>query len=286
LRPAFCYWGYRAASDGSSDEIVRAASALEILHTFAIVHDDVMDAAEQRRWQPTTHSLYGVDVAILVGDLALVLADTALMESGFTSDVLPAAFSVYSRMRREVIAGQYLDLRNATHHAVTVEEARLVARLKSGRYSVAEPLAIGATLAGAGQELVQGLFAFGEAVGEAFQLVDDLLGTLGDESETGKATDSDIREGKRNVLFALTVDSLSGDVRERLIARWGASDLTDDEVVSLRELVASSEAPGRLRALRDELIDRAIDALQGQDVPDDVKSALLELAERAVARRM
>nr|MBA3430919.1 polyprenyl synthetase family protein [Actinomycetota bacterium] len=153
LRPAFCYWGFRGGGGVHGDAIVRVAASLELLHTFAVVHDDIMDESSQRRGAPTTYALHGVSFALLVGDLALVLADDSMMASGFPSEVVARAFGAYSRMRQEVIAGQYLDLATAKDPLTTEARARHVAVLKSGRYSIQEPLAIGAALAGAPPDL-------------------------------------------------------------------------------------------------------------------------------------
>ena len=120
-------------------------------------------------------------------------------------------FGAYSRMRQEVIVGQWLDLDAAEDDVTTERRARLVARLKSGRYSVEEPLAIGACLAGGTRELLAALGRFGAPLGEAFQLRDDLLGTFGERASVGKPVDSDIREGKRTVLFAKTMAALAGE---------------------------------------------------------------------------
>lgn len=99
LRPAFCYWGYRAAGGAPGDAIMRAAASLELLHTFAIVHDDIMDASDERRGEPTVHALHGAGVALLAGDLALVFADHAFTAGGFPPNVVVQAFEGYSRMR-------------------------------------------------------------------------------------------------------------------------------------------------------------------------------------------
>src|SRR5918999_1295095 len=99
LRPCFCYWGYRAGGGRDCEEIVRAAASLELLHTFAIVHDDIMDDSDERRGESTVHVRQGVEFALLVGDLALVLADAMLLGAGFPPDVSLAAFADYSLMR-------------------------------------------------------------------------------------------------------------------------------------------------------------------------------------------
>ena len=165
IRPAFCYWGYRAAGSRHRLEAVRAAASLELLHTFAVVHDDIMDSSEERRGAPAVHVTRGVNVALLVGDLALVLADALFVGCGFSAEAVARAFEWYSHMRQQVIAGQYLDLELARELLVSEERARWVAVLKSGRYSVEHPLAIGASLAGAGVELMEAIRGFGAPLG-------------------------------------------------------------------------------------------------------------------------
>ncbi|HEX2056890.1 MAG TPA: polyprenyl synthetase family protein [Actinomycetota bacterium] len=285
LRPAFCYWGYRVAGGAHGDAILHAAASLELLHTFAIVHDDIMDAADERRGEETVHARHGVGVGILVGDLALVLADDAFMGAGFPPDATARAFAAYSRMRQEVIAGQYLDLSYAERRDISVEEARRVAVLKSGRYSIDEPLAIGAALAGASGEFLARLAAFGSPLGEAFQLRDDLLGTFGDRSQVGKPVDSDIVEGKRNVLYAFAAASASGDDASFLASRWGGESLTDDEIARLRGVVESSGARAATEALLDEQVAVARERLDALGAGSEEGAALEELVYLATARR-
>lgn len=285
IRPALCYWGYAAGGGEHGDAIVRAAAALELLHTFAVVHDDIMDAALLRRGVPTVNALRGESTALLAGDLALVLADAELMGSGFDRPALMNAFGVYSRMRQEVVAGQYLELHLAETRSTSEEDARRVAVLKSGRYSVREPLLIGACLADAPQHVAGGLARAGETLGEAFQLADDLLGTFGDEAETGKPVDSDARTGKRNVLYAKTVASLSGEERDFFLDRWGSGDALDaGDVARLRALVESSGARAATQVLLDDLAASARAALEALDVDDEPKAALLTLAEQLTNR--
>jgi geranylgeranyl diphosphate synthase type I len=285
LRPAFCYWGYRAAGGTHRDEILRAASSLELLHTFAIVHDDIMDAADERRGEEAVHARHGVGVGILVGDLALVLADDAFMGAGFPPVVTARAFTAYSRMRQEVIAGQYLDLAYAARADITVDEARRVAVLKSGRYSIEEPLAIGAALAGASDDFLALLSAFGGPLGEAFQLRDDLLGTFGDRLHVGKPVDSDIIEGKRNVLYAFAAASATGEDARFLRARWGGDALTEDDVSRLRAVLESSGARAATEALLEEQVAIARQRLDALAPGAEERAALEELVFLATARR-
>ncbi|HWC13114.1 MAG TPA: polyprenyl synthetase family protein [Actinomycetota bacterium] len=284
LRPAFCYWGCRAAGGAHGDDIVRLASSFELLHTFAIVHDDIMDAAPQRRGQDSTVARLGVSQALLVGDLALVLADAAFWSAAFPPEVLASAFEDFTMMREEVIAGQHLDV-IATGRDIDQDHARLIARLKSGSYSIEHPLLIGARLAGAPAVLVDGLRRAGRPLGEAFQLRDDLLGLFGDPATTGKPADSDIREGKRHLPYALTVARLRGDEREWFVRSWGRGpDLTLAEVDSLRALVESSGARAETEALTADLAAQAAAALEPLDIAPDAQEALRELIDAAVVR--
>lgn len=184
LRPAFCYWGHRSAGGEDGDPIVRAAAALELFHTFALVHDDVMDESDERRGVASTHARFAADhaarglpgdparhgrsLAVLAGDLAAVLADRLLHDSGFPPERLLGALRRFDRMRVEMAAGQLLDLAGAG-------EPGRVAALKTGSYTVEGPLLVGAALAGGSPEVVACLSRFGAPLGEAFQVRDDVL---------------------------------------------------------------------------------------------------------------
>jgi geranylgeranyl diphosphate synthase type I len=284
LRPAFCYWGYRCAGPPHCAEIVRAAASLELLHTFAIVHDDIMDDADERRGEPTAHIRGGIGFALLVGDLALVLADELFFSAGFDSETAAKAFAAYSLMRQEVIAGQHLDIRNARRSEIDERQARRVAVLKSGRYSIEKPLVIGALLGGAPRGLVQGLSRFGDPLGEAFQLRDDLLGVFGNRTTIGKPIDSDIREGKRNVLYAATSRMLTDADRAFFLRRWGGENLTDDEIERLRLLIEKSGARCAVEAMLDERRSEATRALQSLPLTDGAHAALSDLIVQSTNR--
>ncbi|MGQ0669482.1 MAG: polyprenyl synthetase family protein [Actinomycetota bacterium] len=202
IRPAFCYWGFRAAGGAETESIIRAAAALELLHTFALIHDDVMDGSEVRRGVASSHvhlareratsgpagdpRRYGLSVAILAGDLGAVLAERMFLDSGFAPDVLLPAFHRYDRMRVEMAVGQYLDVGGAGK--IDRRLARRVASLKTGSYTVEGPLQIGAALAGASLEVMADLSGYGVPLGEAFQLRDDMQ-DAGDDGEDAPATD-------------------------------------------------------------------------------------------------
>lgn len=297
LRPAFCYWGHMAAGAPHSPEILRAAASLELLHAFALLHDDVMDRAEVRRGEPTAFRRlaeeraasgargdplhYGMSVAVLAGDLAFALSDTLLQVSGFPSDRVAAATGVLHDMRVRAVAGQFLDLSGAGRPLwgsgrVTEEEVRRIARLKTASYSVEGPLRLGATLAGADAALLARLRAYGASVGEVLQLRDDLMGLFGDPQLTGKDADGDVRQGTPTLLLAEALRR--GDAAERrLIAEhWGRPDLDAAEVDAVRSAIAASGAPEAILSLIDHLVAGAVDEVRS--LPGPAATALADLA--------
>ncbi|HTG46095.1 MAG TPA: polyprenyl synthetase family protein [Actinomycetota bacterium] len=183
IRPCCCYWGFRAAGGADGPAILHAASALELLHTMALIHDDVMDGATERRGVPPVHVRQaeraaarnaadpagaGVALAIVAGDLAAVLADGLFLGSGFAPERLTAALARYHRMRLEMAAGQVLDLAGASGDPLRL------AQLKGGAYTVGWPIAIGVALADGDGGVEEALERFATPLGQAFQLADDL----------------------------------------------------------------------------------------------------------------
>jgi geranylgeranyl pyrophosphate synthase len=165
LRPAFCYWGWRGAGGEDCAEIFSAAAALELLHAGALVHDDLMDASDTRRGQPSLHrqfeashaaagwrgspQAFGMGAAVLLGDLLMCWTDELFHRSGLPADALLRARPVLDLMRTEVFAGQYLDLFGQAGGDGTVESALRVVEYKTAKYTIERPLHLGAALAGA-----------------------------------------------------------------------------------------------------------------------------------------
>ncbi len=292
LRPRFCYWGYVASTaTAPGADLVAAAAALELLHAFALIHDDLMDSSPTRRGRPALHEAftaehrrrswagepgrYGPAAALLTGDLAFALAGRLAGE--LPDQVKP----VWSRLVAEMTAGQFLDLAGSARRDRSAELAATIARLKSGRYTVTGPLRVGAALAG--QELTPPLAQFGDLVGEAFQLRDDLLGVFGDPELTGKPVGEDLRSGKPTLLVAYTVRHLAGRDTSPL-ERIGAVDLTDAEVASVTALIDSSGARARVEQSIESNLRTARGLVCVAGLPAPARDALCALATAASHR--
>ncbi len=295
IRPILLMLGFQAAGESDVDAVLGPALALELLHTCALVHDDVIDRAPTRRGQPTVHVQFeeqhraavwagdargfGDAVAVLVGDLAFVYADELFMTASVDPHQLLDAFGRFTLLREEVMAGQYLDLHSATTRTHDRDVALTVATMKSGRYSVTRPLQVGAALAGGSQELLDGLLAFGDPLGRAFQVRDDLLGLFGDEAATGKSAWSDLAEGKRTLIVAEALARLGPQDRHRLDEGLGRPGLSESDALELRDLIVRSGARDVAERYVAEAVGQAREALAALDVPPSSRDALATMTE-------
>jgi geranylgeranyl diphosphate synthase type I len=301
FRAAFCHWGYRCVRPDVADEAAlhRAAAALELLHASALVHDDYMDASDTRRGRPATHKAfeeqhrghgwsgdpgqYGAAAAILLGDLLLCWSDELLRDCGLAAASVAPALAFFDTTRSEVIAGQFLDMSVQARGESDVDQAMRVLRYKSAKYSVERPLHVGASLAGAGPDVLEALTGFGLPLGEAFQLRDDLLGVYGDPTVTGKPAGDDLTEGKRTVLVALALQGAPAADARRLDAALGSA-LTLDEVDGLRRIIEASGAHVEVERRIEALTAESLSALDAAPVSDLARTVLRELAAAATQR--
>jgi geranylgeranyl diphosphate synthase type I len=289
LRPAFCHWAYVGAGGTAGDEvIVEAGAALELLHTFALVHDDVMDGSTQRRGLSAIHEhfirhheavgwrgdprRFGEGAAILVGDFAFVYADQLLRR------VPRVARDIFDELRIELCVGQYLDLVGTASASSDATQASRIARYKSGKYTVERPLHLGAALAGELDRLAPSLSAVGLPLGEAFQLRDDILGVFGDASVTGKPVGDDLREGKLTPLVACAARRADED-GARLLSMLGRGDLGPGEVEALQRFLIDSGARDEVERAIEHLVDQALTALAEVPIIDEARVELEELAK-------
>lgn len=321
LRPAFVYWGHRATGADHDDVAIAAGAAVEMLHGFALMQDDVMDRSNRRRGAPTAHEIlaqeyrdgelrtqaeasrrpvgdsadddhrgdppgdaawFGFSAAILASDLAVAWATELLASATLPEGRAAAARRVFADLRVEVIGGQYLDLRLAGLRDASATDALRVALLKSGRYTVTRPLQLGATIAGGGTEVIDTLQTYGDAVGTAFQLRDDVLGLFGDPERTGKSAVGDLREGKRTLLVVAALERSDPAQRAALSATLGDPDVDESAADRVRDIVVDTGTLAYVEGLAEQRQHVAKDALG--NVPEPAKAALSDLADLVVSR--
>jgi geranylgeranyl diphosphate synthase type I len=312
LRARFCLTGWRAVAAPRSPghppaQAVAVAAALEVFHAAALVHDDLIDNSDTRRGAPAAHrrleaahaaerwhgdaAAFGRSGAILAGDLLVAWSDDLLEEGLAAADAerAHATRSAYARMRRDVTLGQFLDVAEESAFAVQpdaahAERALRVASFKSARYSIQQPLLIGAALAGADDDQAAALSAFGHPLGMAFQLRDDVLGVFGDTAVTGKPSGDDLREGKRTVLVAFARERMPAGARRVFDELLGDPTLDAGQVSSLQQTIVETGALERTEELIADYAREADRALSGARLDNAAVGELRDLA-RAATRR-
>ena len=288
LRPAFCHWAFvGAGGTPGHSSVIDAGAAFEMLHAFALIHDDVMDGSSTRRGESTVHVTFDADhqksalsgearrfgegIAILIGDLAEVYADRLM------SNAPTAAFEVWNELKIELNIGQFLDVLGAARGGVDLQTARRIVRYKSGKYTIERPLHVGAALAGRLDELEEPLSHYGEPLGEAFQLRDDILGTFGDTARTGKPVGDDLREGKPTPILAIALERAT-PTQLRTLERIGCLDLNLEEILAIQTVFTDTGALAEIESSISQLTAQAIKALEMIDVTAEARQALEALA--------
>lgn len=284
----------------SAEVAVRAAASMELLHCFALLQDDVMDGSPLRRGVPAAHvefahwhetmglkgssTRFGESAATLAGDLCLVWADQLLRNSGMDSAALDRVLPRYDRLRSELAVGQFRDLVNEARREPALAAVRSVARAKSGNYTIRGPLEMGADLAGAAPAVLRDLGRYGEAIGEAFQLRDDLLGLFGTPEVTGKPVGEDLYARKATYVLVLARE-LAGPLARRELARLAArAELTPSDVRRCLEIITETGARSHTERFIAERLSSGLAAIEHTDMPAEARERLGQLARLCVDR--
>jgi len=259
------------AVDAPAETAVPGAVAVELIHNFSLLHDDIIDGDTERRHRPTVWSIWGVSQAIIVGDALHSLAlEELLAEPG-----APAARAAarLAKSTGSMIAGQSDDMTFDKRDDVTFDDCLAMEANKTGAL-IAFSASVGAVLADASDQQVEALAAFGAAVGLAFQAVDDLLGIWGDPAVTGKAVGNDLRERKRSMPVTAALHS-GHAAADEIAAVYAAEDEIDEaKIERLQLLIGEAGGRDRTREVATEQFQKAIAALDG---PDFMPAAVDEL---------
>ncbi|WP_371573358.1 polyprenyl synthetase family protein [Streptomyces sp. NBC_01314] len=299
MRPRFLWWALRACGGGAAEAeaALRIGAALELIQTCALVHDDVMDGSRLRRGRLALHAdiaaqyaegmdpahgaRFGEGAAILAGDLALAWADDIVAATRTAPATDRVVRELWSTMRTEMVAGQYLDIQGQATSSRSPARAIRAACLKSALYSVERPLALGAALAGADAARTQALCSAGRCVGIAFQLRDDLGDVFGGPRHTGKPTGGDIRAGKPTYLVAMAQAraEAAGDRRALTLLRnsLGDADLSENGLAEVVDVLVRTGARDIVEAKIDRLVARGLRHLESAPLEAEGRLRLREL---------
>jgi geranylgeranyl diphosphate synthase type I len=281
LRPALALLSTRAAG-AAPERGVPAAVAVELVHNFSLLHDDIMDGDTERRHRPTAWTVYGVGAAILAGDAMLALAQDILLEDK-AAQGLWAARCLSAAVQR-LIAGQGADLAFERRDDVTLAECQEMAGDKTAAL-MACACSIGAIHVGAPPGVAMGLAGFGAHAGLAFQLTDDLLGIWGSPAVTGKPVRSDLRTRKKSlpVVAALTAGTPAAAELSALLTQ--EEQLSEDDLARAAGLVEEAGGKDWTETKAAEQLAAAHTCLAETPMPDDVRAEFAGIAEFITARQ-
>ncbi len=253
IRPIMMLYGYKAAGGQDDKALLRAAISIELIHSFLLMHDDVIDQDEIRHNTPTLHAFaargikrlhpaydadhYGKSAAIVIGDVLYALGNKALFTSDFPPHVLIDVLTVMQDIVADTGVGEMQDVNFETQTDLTEKGIMSMYERKTARYTFEGPLRMGAVLAGDGSFMSDDIVSYTTSLGRAFQLQDDLLGVFGDQKKTGKSVGSDIAEGKMTVLMLHAYNHADQSNKKQLLQLVGKSDISAEEVCVVQDLL-------------------------------------------------
>lgn len=236
IRPYLAVLTYMLKKD-NIEEVLPPAAAVELIHNYTLVHDDIMDNDDERRGKPTVHIVYGEPIAILSGDLLYAKAFETLSSIEDPKKAYEV-LKVLSKACVEVCEGQAMDMEFENRFPTMDEYFEMIAK-KTGALIVA-PVEIGAIMSECNEEERKSLYEYAKRIGMVFQVQDDVLDLIGDQKKIGKPVGSDIREGKKTLMIIHAMETLPEDKKERLMNILGNSNATDEEISEAIELLGDS----------------------------------------------
>ncbi len=278
IRPVLCLLGNELFSDLHPDAFL-AAKAVELFHNFSLVHDDMMDEANLRRGQPTVHTKYDSNTALLVGDIMVIRAYEYLQP--IQSNHLSKILGLFNQTAREVCEGQQLDMDYAKRSTVSLEEYIHMITLKTS-VLLAASLQMGAIIGGGGEHNCSHLYEFGKKLGIAFQIQDDYLDAFGDAAVFGKDAGGDIKQNKKTFLLIRALETANPEQLKALNAL-----LTSDPADKVEQVLAIFKAckvDAWAEALKQKYMQEALAHLEAIAVVEARKKPLIDLANYLMNR--
>ncbi len=286
IRPLLTIFAYKCFKD--DDRIVDASIFIELMQAYLLIHDDIMDKADLRRGKPSMHKIYssngnknehfGVSIAILAGNLLANYVYESILESDFGDEEKLEALKYIVWIINRENYGQTLDIVPGFEN-LKEEDVWKIYELKTATYTTQGPLYLGCVLSDAGKEKTEKLQKYALNLGLAFQVQDDINGIFGKVEETGKPNDSDIKEGKKTLLIAKTLELCDEKDKNFLLENYGKKDINDKNMVRIREIIKKSDAYNYCKNKFDELIDKARKSIIDVELKEEGKELLLFMVD-------
>jgi geranylgeranyl diphosphate synthase, type I len=275
---------------GTVKRALPAAAAVELVHNFTLVHDDIMDNDEMRHGSPTVHRYYGMPLAILAGDIlfskSFQLISFNSRKTGIPDGDITKMVAQLSRACTEICEGQATDIGYASSSKFSKDEdyIKMIRKKTAALFEVSCALGALSALAHTDSD-VENLSSFGRNIGIAFQLVDDLIGVVGDPKLTGKSAGNDIREGKKTYPILLALKSARGEDRDKILKVFGSKNASNADIKEAVRVISDIGIEADVRnAARKHMID-ALKAVEGYG-DSDAKRSLQFSADFVVGRSL
>lgn len=303
IRPALVYYGYLAAGGREDRKIVEASMGIELVHSFLLIHDDIMDRDALRHGISTVHEKYrqigrrlvpkedslhfGNSMAMVVGDMASSMAYEIIFNAKFSPEIIIRALNKLQDIVYVTIPGQMLDFMMEAKGQATEKEILRMFEGKTSRYTFEGPLHLGAVLAGGDAKIFSGFTAYSLPLGKAFQIRDDILGVFGDEKKLGKPVGSDVIEGKQTILLIKALEKSNRQQKETIKKYLGKKDLTLKELAEFREIIRVTGSLEYSQNLSQRLVSEAKVALGKIEFKNESARQFLEaLADYIIVREV
>jgi geranylgeranyl diphosphate synthase type I len=278
IRGALAMVGYEMCGGQDREMILRAATALEMIHAYILIIDDIQDRSKLRRNKPTVHEALASfhrknELRGDAGHTGVSLALNAALAGAHAAQMLFAGLNVDPELRIKVIGivnltmlttahGQTADIMNELTHDVSKTDVEQALEWKTAHYTILNPLCVGMALAGAGCDDTNAIRDYALNTGRAFQITDDIIGIFGDDSQTGKSNMDDIKEGKRTLLTLYALEHASPGDRNKLLAALGNESITEAEFAEVKRIITDT---GALQSAREAAQNYAGEALKALD---------------------
>jgi len=269
---------------GKTKNAINAASAIEMVHNFTLVHDDIMDNDEMRHGVTTVHKKFGMPIAILAGDVLFSKAYQVVSSTNLPSNSVIELVSRLAKSCVDVCEGQLLDISMANSEKIPSQSQyiKMIEKKTAALFEVS--CAMGAICANAKRKDVSNLSSFGKNLGIAFQITDDLIGVLGDSKVTKKPVGNDLREGKKSLPILLAINHAKGKNKEIILKAFGNSFATQDDIEKALKIIRRLKIEKTVRRQAQSYAQRAKKSIQSYS--GSAKNDLLALLSFVVKRSL
>lgn len=304
IRPALVYYGYLAAGGQDDQKIVEASMGIELIHSFLLIHDDIIDRDAMRHGVATVHERYkkigrlvapdgdnlhfGNSMAMLAGDMASAMANEIIFNSRFEPETIIRALNKLQQIVYTIVPGEMLDVVMEMRKKSSEEEVLRMYEGKTSSYSFEGPLHLGVVLSGGKENrMLENFSAYAMPIGKAFQIRDDIIGLFGSEKKVGKPIGSDVIEGKQTILLVKALEM--GDQEQKGIIKkyLGKKDLASNELEEFRQAIRATGALEYSQNLSQKLVAEAKAALEQIEFKnDEAREFLAALADYIIVREV